>query len=178
MYNQRKYKEAIEIWLKELKLDPSNANTMNNIGISYKDMGDYITAIKYHKKAIKLNPKFGHAYYSIGLAYMLNKNYKDAIDSFCKSIELNYRPGVSYYNLGLAYQNLYNFEKAALAFTKAIERGYFQNGECYFALGQSSFMLNKYDKCLEAMKKAENMNPNLEGVHYYKGLCYKNKGFC
>ena len=28
------------------------------------------------------------------------------------------------------------------------------------------------------MNQAERVNPNIEGIHYFKGVCYKKKGSC
>ena len=58
-FNQGRYQDAITVWLKEFSLVPKNANTCNNIGIAYRNLGQHSTAIEYHKRAIELNPRFG-----------------------------------------------------------------------------------------------------------------------
>jgi len=75
-FQRKEYEKAMRVWLQEFELDPRNANTANNIGIAYKEMGNYDAAIEYHKKAIALSPDFGHAHYSIGLAYFLKDKTK------------------------------------------------------------------------------------------------------
>jgi len=177
-FNKKQYEKAIQVWLKEFELDSKNANTANNLGIAYKEMKDYDAAIEYHKEALKLNPNFGHAYYSIGLVYIFKKYDEQAIESFHKAIEFKYKIALSYYNLGLVYRRVGDYEKAAEAYSGAIASGYDHNGECYYGLGLSYFMLGKFDKCMEAMNQAERVNPNIEGIHYFKGVCYKKKGFC
>jgi tetratricopeptide (TPR) repeat protein len=177
-FNEKQYEKAIKVWLKEFELDSKNANTANNIGIAHKEMGDYDAAIEYHKKSLELNPNFGHTYYSIGLAYFFKRNDEQAIESFTKAIKLKYKIGLSYYNLGLVYRRLQNYENAVEAYSKAIANGYHHNGECFYELGLSYFMLGQFDQCMEAMNKAEKVNPNIEGIHYFKGVYYKKKGFC
>jgi len=177
-FNKREYDKAVQVWLREFELDSKNANTANNIGIAYKEMGDYDSAIKYHKKGLELNPNFAHAHYSIGLAYLFKRCDKQAIESFNKAIELKYKIAMSYYNLGLLYGRLGDDEKAAGAYSRAIASGYTHNGECYYGLGLSYFMLGKYDQCMEEMNRAERVNPQIEGIHFFKGVCYKKKGFC
>jgi len=177
-FQRKEYEKAMRVWLQEFELDPRNANTANNIGIAYKEMGNYDAAIEYHKKAIALSPDFGHAHYSIGLAYFFKGQDEKAIDSFQRAIGLKYRIGVSYYNLGLAYRRLGEYKQASMAFSKAITYGYDHQGGCYYELGLSYFMLDQFDKCMEAMNKAEQLNPMIEGIHYFKGVCYKKKGLC
>lgn len=177
-FNEKQYEKAIQVWLKEFELDSKNANTANNIGIAYKELKNYDAAIEYHKRALELNPNFGHAHYSIGLAYFFKRYNEQAIESFTKAIELKYKIAMSYYNLGLLYGRLGADEKAAGAYSQAIALGYTHNGECHYGLGLSYFMLGKYDRCMEEMNRAERVNPKIEGIHFFKGVCYKKKGFC
>lgn len=119
LFYQGKFKDAIDIWLQELKLYPQNANTYNNIGMAYKEMGDLANSLKYHLKAVELDTSFGHGYYSLGIAYFESNAYDKALDAFLRSIELSYKPADSYYYIGHIHQEKHNCERAIEAFEKA-----------------------------------------------------------
>ncbi len=52
----RQYEKAIEYFLKNVKNDPTNANSYDSLGDGYKAKGDKANAIKNYKKALSLNP--------------------------------------------------------------------------------------------------------------------------
>ena len=39
-FSNKKFREAIAMWLRELELDPTNPNTLNNIGIAFSKIGE------------------------------------------------------------------------------------------------------------------------------------------
>src|SRR4030042_3382254 len=78
LYEEGKYQEAIDAWLKENELTPNKANVHNNIGMAYRKLNALETAMKYHKKALEIDPNYGHAHYDMGLAYYDLKNYEEA----------------------------------------------------------------------------------------------------
>lgn len=170
LFSQGRYQDAITVWLKEFSLDPNNANTANNIGIAYRNLGEQSTAIKYHKRAIELNPQFGHGYYSLGLAHYDRKEYEEARDAFLMAAQLNWRKGVSYYNLGLVYHDLRDYPKAEDSYLKAIQFGY--NSEAtYNNLGLVYFEWGNYEKALAAFKEAKKINPELPGIDFHIRRC-------
>lgn len=54
---QKKYKEAIELYLKIEKTHPNRYSTASNIGTAYELIGDNINALKWIEKSITINPK-------------------------------------------------------------------------------------------------------------------------
>ena len=59
-------KEAINFFLKTLKLNPNHIKALNNIGLLYIDNNNYELAFNYLKKAIDLNPVYSKAYNNLG----------------------------------------------------------------------------------------------------------------
>src|SRR5512137_840490 len=53
---------AIHTWQKEIELSPGRVRPYNNIGITYRRLGNLDAAKGFHEKAIKVDPKFGHSY--------------------------------------------------------------------------------------------------------------------
>lgn len=121
-FDEGRYKEAIDAWLKEAELVPTDANTINNVGIAYQFLEDYRTALKYHNKALELSPNFAHGYYSRGRACYYIKDYESALKSLTKAIELGWNLGNSYYMLGMTYKELGDCENAKRAFTESTKK--------------------------------------------------------
>jgi len=162
-FDQGQYQDAVAVWLKEISLDPENANTANNIGIAYRRLGQHDTAIEYHKKAIELNPRFGHGYYSLGLAHYDREEYEEAKNAFLGAVQMNYSRGTSYYNLGLVYHALRDYPNAETSYLKAIQFGNI-SGSAHYALGLTYFEWGNHSKALAAFKEAKKINPELPEI--------------
>jgi Flp pilus assembly protein TadD len=90
------YKLAIDDFSKSIKLNPIDARTYNDRGLSYFKKGsieenrkDYNKAIKDYSKAIKLNSNIADVYYNRGIAYLKKGNQKDANKDFSTAIKLD-----------------------------------------------------------------------------------------
>jgi tetratricopeptide (TPR) repeat protein len=179
LFNEGKYKEAIEVWLKESEIEPRNANTHNNIGIAYSFLGNYESAVLYHKKAIEINQNFGHAYYSLGRAYIrLGKN-EEAKQVLSKAIELNYSPYDSYYLLGTVYKSLKEYDEAKDSLLKSLE--FKKDSFTYYLLGDVYFDMKDYKQAKDAYNKAletnnEGFADDLEKLYSSIGLVNEKLG--
>jgi tetratricopeptide (TPR) repeat protein len=70
--------EAMKAYQMALRLDPHNADALNNIGAVYHAKRDYHTAAKYYKKALKYKPRSAPIYCNLGTTYFADHKYKDA----------------------------------------------------------------------------------------------------
>lgn len=112
-------------------LDYKKAEILNNLGISYNDMGDYGKAIECYKKALEIgknalgnnHPDIALYYNNLGSSYYSIGDYKRAIEYHEKALEINNHPDVtlSYNNLGTAYSRLGDYNKAIEYHKKALE---------------------------------------------------------
>ncbi|HRP55837.1 tetratricopeptide repeat protein [Agriterribacter sp.] len=102
-----------------------------NIGLVYKDLGQYDSALIYQNQSLEafraLNSKQGmaSAYGNIGVIYDLKAQPDRAISYHLKALELNEvsgnqrRMASDYTNLGAAHLQLHNYEKSYEYLTKA-----------------------------------------------------------
>ena len=74
-----KYEEAINILLKNRKLNPNDYRIWYYLGASYLDNNQYKEAIESLLTATKLEPNEYGIWHNLGLAYTENKQYKEAI---------------------------------------------------------------------------------------------------
>jgi len=57
LMDQKKYKEAIEVYNYSVKLYPNSWFTYHNLGFCYQKLGQTQEAIRHYEKSLKLNPK-------------------------------------------------------------------------------------------------------------------------
>jgi len=81
---------AIQYFEQAIKLDPGYVMAYYNMGLTYKDKGEYAKAIQCFEKAIDLNDDNSFIYYiDLGKVYKEKGDYAKAIQSFDKAIELD-----------------------------------------------------------------------------------------
>ncbi len=121
LYRWGKYKEAIKMYDKAIKLSFNSANFYNNIWVSLYELIKYDQAIDAYNKAIKLNPNTTDAYYNKGnLLYELKK-YQEAVEVYNKVLELNPTNDKIYNKLGRIFSRLEHYEEALAMNRKAID---------------------------------------------------------
>ena len=80
---------SIQEFQKALKLDPSNINVHNSLGVCYGLLCDYDKATLAFNTAIKLNSNEVMAWYNLGFTRMLAGHREKALDLFLKANTIN-----------------------------------------------------------------------------------------
>jgi len=86
MFNLR---EAQKDYEKALKLNPSYAEALNNLGAVYYGQKEFHNAEREYKKAIKLNPKSAMFYSNLGTAYLAEHKYKKGAQCYRTALALD-----------------------------------------------------------------------------------------
>ncbi|GFP34143.1 super killer protein 3, partial [Candidatus Hakubella thermalkaliphila] len=94
--------------------------TKKNMGINYKNKGQYEKAITEYKKAIQTNPNLSQAYDNLGIIYVKMGLYGQAIAAYEKALEINPHNPQAHNNLGIAYDDEGKYEAAILLFSSSI----------------------------------------------------------
>jgi len=97
-----KYKEAIEVCKKSIRIKPDYAKAHFNLGVAYGESGMYKEAIEACKKAISLDPDYATAHTNLGVAYGVLGMYKEAIDVYRQAIEIEPDSAKAHFGLGYA----------------------------------------------------------------------------
>jgi tetratricopeptide (TPR) repeat protein len=151
-------KEAIEEFtvsisdLKEtLKLKSDFKEAINNLAISYNDLGHAYNQIKLWNdavlalsEAISLDPELARAYNNRGWAYNGLKEWDNAIPDCTKAIELEPNMELAYNNRGWAYHEIEQYYPALDDLDKAIELSP-KLAVAYLNRGITYFYINNYD---------------------------------
>ncbi|KOP25458.1 hypothetical protein AMR41_17020 [Hapalosiphon sp. MRB220] len=76
-----------------IKINPNDADTYNNRGISRRKLEDNQGAIADYTQAIKIDPKNANAYYNRGIVHRNLGEKQSAIADFQKAAELYQQQG-------------------------------------------------------------------------------------
>ena len=74
--------KSLECHKGALKIEPTNINSLNGIGLAYSNSGNDGEAIKSFEQALSINPVDDYTNFNLGNLYRVRENYKKAIDCY------------------------------------------------------------------------------------------------
>lgn len=140
------YKGAIKLYEKALKEDPNFIEAYDNIGLSYRKLGDFKNAISNYKKSIELYPEGRMAHMNLGIVYNIQKEYDKAIAEYEIIQKNDPEDPEGYYGAISPYLMKGDFKSAIKTATKTVELYEATNSEY---LSQAQYLLGisyYYDK--------------------------------
>jgi tetratricopeptide (TPR) repeat protein len=152
LFNQNKYKEAIEKYKKAIDINPNDADAYSNWGLVLGRQKKYKETIKKYKKAVEINPNHANAYSNWGDLLLKQNKYEKAINKCKKAIEINPNHAIAYYNWGEALLKQNKYEKAINKCKKVVEitpndaDAYHNWGKALEAMGKPKEAKKKYKK--------------------------------
>lgn len=148
--------DAIAVFTKLIKIDPTNFYAFYNRGTLYSKKGNFDQSILDYNKAIEINPRDVNPWFNRGLDYLEKANLVQAISDFNKVIEINPNYDRAYLNRGVAYDRQGNPDKAVLDYNKAIE---IKPTEGLYYYNRAAFYFHKqeYDKSWADVYKIESL---------------------
>lgn len=184
LYKYAYYEESIEVNLRFIRLSEETngqngitAGSYGNIGLVYRNLGEYDKALEYYFKALEIrkdvlgekHPNTAGSYGNIGVVYHNLEDYDKALEFYNKALEIDkdvlgenhHDTAISYNNIGVVYDELGDYDKALEYHNKALEIKKEVLGEkhastamSYNNIGNVYDDLGDYDKALEYHNKA------------------------
>lgn len=118
---EQKWQEAIDLYSRAIKQNPSYGYAFISRGIAYGSQGLFDKAISNFSEALDVSPKYTEAYNNRGVIYEYKGQYNNAVSDFTRAIEFDSSCAQLYYNRALAYSYKGIYEAAETDFNKAIE---------------------------------------------------------
>jgi tetratricopeptide (TPR) repeat protein len=153
------------------------------LGVANQKLNKLDDAASNFKSTIAAKPDFEAAYNDLGSVYFAQGKYQEAVDNFqqvLKSTKDSTLKANVGYNITLAYTNLAtgagkNSKKAIEYLKKAVS--YNNYDFAYLNLAKNYFVLNQYDKTIEAAQNALKYKKSISdgGPNYYIGVAYQKK---
>ncbi len=89
LYENQKYDEAVNIFSKIIKENPTNATVYYYRAMAYDSLKEYQKAIVDYTSTLKYAPEMSIAYYSLGVDYDAIQNYQAAKENYKKYVQSN-----------------------------------------------------------------------------------------
>lgn len=186
---------AINLGKELLSLEVTDSTILgqayNNIGISYKDLGEYGISLDFFLKAQEIHLNRGETeqltydYTNIAGIYRFLENYQKARDYLVKAIEIDkaFRKNIlsqDYSILGSIYQDLGNYEFAKLYFDSALFEARKIDHKDYVAMSANKFgnlysELSQYDSALKYLQVALQIK---ESIHRESSALFTLNNIC
>ena len=120
-HTENNIKEAKNLYLKVIEIDPNHEDAHNNLGIIFSNSGDLEKAKSCYEKALIINPKNFNAYNNIGNIFKELGDIENAINNYEKAIKFNQKHLNAHNNLGLIFYDLGEYVKAIYYFKEAVK---------------------------------------------------------
>lgn len=142
--NSKRYKDAVNILKKAVRIDENNALVWVKLGKAYRECDMQDEALECYNKAISIDPDFPTAYSNIGTIFILRGDYQAALEKFEKALSLMSTKDGDYptvlANYGVAVGNTGDKKQAAILINKAENQGYPNAVEARKMAGLSSYI--------------------------------------
>jgi tetratricopeptide (TPR) repeat protein len=135
----------VSIWRDAAAKSPNKARPHNNLGVSYRDVGQFAQAINEFEQALNVDPGFEPEkdHYNIAVCYLIQGENDKAAAELEEAIKIKPDFLGAHSNLGAAYMKLGKYEQAAAEFQQAIAlkpdfaEAHYNLGIIYQQLGQN-----------------------------------------
>lgn len=179
------YKKAIEKKHDNYKAIGNLAHIYLNYLKKYKEAAElYTKQLKFIDNDPDIYSGLGEAYFELGKQDECQKNYKIALEYYLDQLSSDEDLACAYENIGMCYERLNSISEAIKYYNKAIECAsecntctFKQCHEAYYRLGKIQQSLSNENEALKYYKKALEIKPDdSEYQEAIEKLTSKNKG--
>lgn len=111
-YKAENYKEAVKLFKKAIKEDPEFIFAIDNLGLTYRQLGEYKKSVSVYDKSISIYPEGSYAILNQAIAYTYLKDYNSALRNYHYLINLYPSDPEGYYGAGKVLVLAGNYENA------------------------------------------------------------------
>lgn len=161
LFDQKKYKEAIEEFQSILKENPELYMINKNIGNCYYELGDYDSTIKYYEIVLEKEPKSEEILITLGNIYLEKGELEKGLSYFKQIDEEAIASPLTFYNIGTLLFNkgkadmAIGYYKKAITLDPDLSDAYYQLGLCYLNINENEKAKENFNKFLELVPDSE-----------------------
>lgn len=159
--------EALKINNKILKLKSNDFEVLNNLGLIYMNLNNYIQSEFYFNKAIEVESNNPNCHFNLASLYIKNGENDLAISSLKRTISINKLFYDAVLNLGFIYLKKLDFNNAKYYFNNAIEIKP-ESSEAYYNLALTHQKSKEFQLAKLNYEKSIIYNPKY--AHAYNNL--------
>jgi tetratricopeptide (TPR) repeat protein len=169
-----KYDEAVAAYESALKLAPHLTPILLNLGIAHYRAGKFDRAITVFQRLLEQRPDVTQARQLYGLSLAALGRDEEAVKQLEQTLDAAPQDAAALYSLGLSYLRL-----GKPGFRATLERlAAFPAGRpaLHLLQGQAFLRDQEYEKALEELQSAAQLNPDLPRLHFSLGLAHHQLG--
>ncbi len=161
----KEFKKSIKFLEIATKVNPSDWQAFNNLGIAFKNLNEQQKAINFFKKAITIDAEQSGPYYNLANCLKEDGKNDDAKIFYEKAILKNMYHYDALLQIGKIEKNLDNFNKA-FDYLNRSNQIKPNNPETNLNLGLVMFKLKNYEKAIIYFEKTLSLMPtNIDAFH-------------
>lgn len=172
LYNQGKFKEAIDAFSSVLETCQDNAELYNNIALCYANLGEYDKAEKHYLRAQELNPKLPQVYINLADIYYRKKDMGSGIGLVSTGLAEIPDNLVLRHYLARFYMEDAKLDLAIDELENILEKQP-DNYDVYYDLGRVHFELGNYASAIENFENVLEYKSENPWIYYYLGESYE-----
>ncbi|MEW6366052.1 MAG: tetratricopeptide repeat protein [Acidobacteriota bacterium] len=147
----------IALYETAIVVDPDFSYAYNNLGTTYKRIGELKKALDYYAKALELDPRFAEAYSNRAAIFFQEGKAAQAIDELNKALKFSPTNPYLRYDLGNLYYGYRRYKEAEDCYKRAVALD--PRPAFYTALARSRIAQGKRKEALESVMKALERDP-------------------
>ncbi|MGA2789088.1 MAG: tetratricopeptide repeat protein, partial [Verrucomicrobiota bacterium] len=159
MFNEGRVEEAMEHYLKAVRINPNNPEVLTDLGVALAAKGQFDEAIENYRKVIQINPDFDSALFNLGIALAAKGRFDEAIENYYKAIQISPNNSKALYNLGNTLAAMGRFDEAIENYRKANQISP-NKPEVLNNLGAALAAKGRFDEAIDDYYKAIQIDPN------------------
>ncbi len=168
-YGRNDPDRAVEFYTLLVKMFPNDKRTHFRLGVFYRILGMNEDAIAQQKQALAIDENFAPSYLELGYIDLYAENYSEAEESFQNCIRLIPDQPNPYDSMGDLYSRMGKFEEAIAFYQQALEKNP-NFSDSQRKIGTNLVFLGRYEEGREAVRKAIEMEPLMEGKIQAMGM--------
>lgn len=174
-----KYKEKVASYfgmsLKKVKNNPDDARAYYELGVLYRERGDFDSAERAFNQSLELSPQGAETLLELALIKQKQEKGDEAISLFLKLLAQKKRLADAYFGLGFCYFKSNKLEKAAENFKLAFEHNpHFL--DAYLNLGGIYEKMNRFEEAVFYLQKAFQLNSKEARIFNNLGVVHERTG--
>ncbi len=170
-----KRKFYLEMMQEKIKEDPANAKTYFELGVQYKELGDFKNAQNAFLESLRLGSTSLMPLLNLAIVYQKKGDIDLAIETYKSVLEKNPSLAEAYFGLGFCYFKKQELDISRIHFEQAV----LYNPsfvDAYINLGAIYEQQGNFEKALEMLRRALHLSPKQGRAYYNLGVIHEKRG--
>ena len=172
---QDRIEEAIQHYLKALRINPDYVDVHNNLGLARDKQERIEEAIQHYLQALRIMPDYEKAHYNLGVARDKQGRTKEAFQHYLQALRIKPDFAEAHNNLGNALNKQDHIEEAIEHYLSAI-RIKPDFADAHYNLGVALYKQDLTEEAIRHYLQALRVKPDYEKAHNNLGLARDKQG--